>query len=119
MLDKFFKISERGSTVSNEVIGGLTTFLAMAYIIAVNPGDDGGGGIPFNAALTATCFGAAIMTVAMGLFANRPIALASGMGINAIVAYSLCSPRRGLARGHGRRVPGRHPHLAAGALRLA
>ena len=89
MLDKFFKISERGSTVSNEVIGGLTTFLAMAYIIAVNPAMMEAAGIPFNAALTATCFGA-IMTVAMGLFANRPIALASGMGINAIVAYSLC-----------------------------
>lgn len=90
MLDKFFKISERGSTVSNEVIGGLTTFLAMAYIIAVNPAMMEAAGIPFNAALTATCFGAAIMTVAMGLVANRPIALASGMGINAIVAYSLC-----------------------------
>ena len=107
MLDKFFKISERGSTVSNEVIGGLTTFLAMAYIIAVNPAMMEAAGIPFNAALTATCFGAAIMTVAMGLFANRPIALA------------VPRPRRGLARGHGRRVPGRHPHLAAGALRLA
>ena len=47
-------------------------------------------GIPFNAALTATCFGAAVMTAAMGLIANRPIALASGMGINAIVAFTLC-----------------------------
>lgn len=54
MLDKFFKISERGSTVSNEVIGGLTTFLAMAYIIAVNPAMMEAAGIPFNAALTAT-----------------------------------------------------------------
>ncbi len=62
----------------------------MSYIIAVNPAMMEAAGIPFNAALTATCFGAAIMTVAMGLFANRPIALASGMGINAIVAYSLC-----------------------------
>lgn len=89
-LDQFFKISERGSSVSTEVIGGLTTFLAMSYIIAVNPAMMTVAGIPFNAALTATCFGAAIMTVAMGVFANRPIALASGMGINAIVAYSLC-----------------------------
>ena len=89
-LDQFFKISERGSSVSTEVIGGLTTFLAMSYIIAVNPAMMAMAGIPFNAALTATCFGAAIMTVAMGVFANRPIALASGMGINAIVAYSLC-----------------------------
>lgn len=90
MLDKFFKISARGSTLSTEVVGGLTTFLAMAYIIAVNPTMLSEAGVPFNAALTATCFGAAIMTVAMGLFANRPIALASGMGVNAIVAYSLC-----------------------------
>ncbi|WP_417143051.1 NCS2 family permease [Raoultibacter massiliensis] len=89
-MDKFFKISERGSSVSTEIIGGLTTFLAMSYIIAVNPAMMAEAGIPFNAALTATCFGAAVMTVAMGLFANRPIALASGMGINAIVAYSLC-----------------------------
>lgn len=89
-MDKFFKISERGSSVSTEVVGGLTTFLAMSYIIAVNPAMLAAAGIPFNAGLTATCFGAAIMTVAMGLFANRPIALASGMGINAVVAYSLC-----------------------------
>lgn len=89
-MDSFFKISERGSTVGNEVIGGLTTFLAMAYIIAVNPSIMSDAGIPFNAALTATCLGAALMTVLMGVIANRPIALASGMGINAIVAYTLC-----------------------------
>ena len=62
----------------------------MAYIIAVNPTMMEAAGIPFNAALTATCLGAAIMTIAMGLIANRPIALASGMGINAIVAFTLC-----------------------------
>lgn len=89
-MDKFFKISERHSTIGNEIIGGLTTFLAMAYIIAVNPSLLEAAGIPFDAALTATCLGAAVMTVAMGLIANRPIALASGMGINAIVAYTLC-----------------------------
>ncbi|MDO4589794.1 MAG: NCS2 family permease [Slackia sp.] len=89
-MDKFFKISERNSTIGNEIIGGLTTFLAMAYIIAVNPSLLEAAGIPFDAALTATCLGAAVMTVAMGIVANRPIALASGMGINAIVAYTLC-----------------------------
>jgi len=88
-VDKFFKISERGSTVGREVIGGLTTFLAMAYIIAVNPAILVDAGIPFEAALTATCFGAAVMTIMMGLIANRPLALAAGMGINAIVAYTL------------------------------
>ncbi len=89
-MDSFFKISERHSTIGNEIIGGLTTFLAMAYIIAVNPSLLQAAGMPFDAALTATCLGAAVMTVAMGLIANRPIALASGMGINAIVAYTLC-----------------------------
>ena len=89
-LAAFFKVKERGSTVGQEVLGGLTTFLAMAYIIAVNPSMMVVAGIPFDAALTATCFGAAIMTIAMGLIANRPLALASGMGINAIVAYTLC-----------------------------
>lgn len=89
-MDTFFKISERNSSVGNEVIGGLTTFLAMSYIIAVNPQMLVAAGVPFEAALTATCIGAAIMTIAMGLIANRPVALASGMGINAIVAYTLC-----------------------------
>lgn len=89
-LDKFFHISERGSSLGTEVMAGLTTFLAMAYIIAVNPAMLEAAGMSFNAALTATCFGAAVMTAAMGFIANRPIALASGMGINAIVAYTLC-----------------------------
>lgn len=89
-MEKFFKIKQRGSTVSTEILGGLTTFLAMAYIVAVNPSILSGAGIPFDAALTATCVGAAIMTIAMGVIANRPIALASGMGINAVVAFGLC-----------------------------
>ena len=89
-MDAFFKIKERGSSVGTEIVGGLTTFLAMAYIIAVNPGLMVAAGIPFSAALTSTCLGAALMTIAMGLIANRPIALASGMGLNAVVAYTLC-----------------------------
>ena len=89
-MEQFFKIGARGSSVSREVVGGLTTFLAMAYIVAVNPAILSDAGVPFTAALTATCFGAAVMTVAMGLIANRPVALASGMDINAIVAYTLC-----------------------------
>ena len=90
-MDKFFKIAQRGSTPAREVVGGVTTFLAMAYIIAVNPQILTAAGIPFSAALTATCFGAAIMTLIMGLVANRPLALASGMGINSIVAFTLCA----------------------------
>lgn len=89
-LDTFFKISERGSSVRTEVMGGLTTFLTMAYVVAVNPAMLGLTGISFTAALTATCFGAAIMTAIMGLVANRPLALASGMGLNAVVVYSIC-----------------------------
>jgi AGZA family xanthine/uracil permease-like MFS transporter len=89
-MDQFFKISERGSSLGTEVTGGLTTFLTMAYIVAVNPAMLAIAGIPFTAALTATCFGAALMTLIMGLVANRPIALASGMGLNAVVVYSLC-----------------------------
>ena len=89
-MEKFFKIKERGSSYRTEVIGGLTTFLAMAYIVAVNPAILSDAGVPFEAALTATCISAAIATIAMGIFANRPIALASGMGINAVVAYGMC-----------------------------
>lgn len=89
-MEDFFKIKQRGSSVRNEIIGGITTFLAMAYIVAVNPAILADAGIPFSAALTATCFGAAVATIAMGIFANRPIALASGMGINAVVAYGMC-----------------------------
>ena len=89
-MDSFFKISERGSSVSAEVVGGITTFLAMAYVVAVNSNMMAAAGIPFSAALTSTCLGAAVATVAMGLIANRPIALASGMGLNAVVAFSIC-----------------------------
>ncbi|MBK5211902.1 MAG: NCS2 family permease [Coriobacteriia bacterium] len=97
-MDKFFKYTERGSSLSTEIIAGITTFLTMAYIIFVNPnilslsdikGLPLGTAVPFTGALTATCIGAAVMCIAMGIFANRPIALASGMGINAIVAYTL------------------------------
>ncbi len=94
-MDKFFKITDRGSSVATELMGGFTTFLAMAYIIAVNPPMMAAAGIPLSAALTSTCFGAAAMCLLMGLVANRPIALASGMGINAIVAYTLCGPEVG------------------------
>ena len=88
-MDRFFKIEERGSSVGTEVRAGLTTFLAMAYIIAVNPSLLSAAGVPITAAVTSTCFAAGLMTIFMGLFANRPLACASGMGINAVVAFSL------------------------------
>ncbi|OUN47251.1 uracil permease [Collinsella sp. An7] len=90
-MDTFFKLSERSSNSATEVRAGLTTFLAMAYIIVVNPSILSAAGIPAAAAVTATCIGAGIMTIAMGVFSNRPLACASGMGINSIVAYTLCS----------------------------
>lgn len=84
-------MGERGSSTGQEVRAGLTTFLAMAYIIAVNPSLLAAAGVPMNAAVTSTCVGAGIMTIFMGLFANRPLACASGMGINAVVAYTLAA----------------------------
>ncbi|MBQ0050519.1 MAG: NCS2 family permease [Treponema sp.] len=96
-MDKFFKISERGSTVSREVIGGITTFLAMAYILAVNPGILSGAGIDVPAGtfptwggvFTATAVSAAIATLVMGFLANLPVALAPGLGLNAFFTYTV------------------------------
>ena len=104
-LDRFFKISERGSSISREIRGGLVTFFAMAYIIVLNPliignvKDDGGnghylggGGDPnFAKIAAATSLVAGVMTVAMGLFANFPMAIATGLGLNAFVTYSIAS----------------------------
>ena len=88
-MEQFFKTKERGSSVGQELRAGLTTFLAMAYIIAVNPSLLVEAGIPASAAITSTCVGAGVMTILMGLFSNRPLACASGMGINAIFAFTL------------------------------
>ena len=90
-MEKFFKVKERGSSTGRELRAGLTTFLAMAYIIAVNPPLLEAAGIAPAAAVTSTCVGAGIMTICMGLFANRPLACASGMGINAIFAFTLAA----------------------------
>ncbi|MFI3328926.1 MAG: NCS2 family permease [bacterium] len=88
---KFFKVEERGSTLSKEVIGGLTTFLAMAYILGVNPSilASEGTGMDFGAAFTATAIAAIFGTLVMGLLANLPIALAPGMGLNAFFTYTV------------------------------
>ena len=88
-MDLFFKLDERGTSLGQEMRAGVTTFLAMAYIIAVNPSLLQAAGIPITAAVTATCIGAGVMTIAMGLVSNRPLACASGMGINAIFAFTL------------------------------
>jgi len=88
-MDKFFKLQERGTTVRNEIIAGITTFLAMAYILAVNPGMLGETGMGFGPVFTATAISAAIATLMMAFFANLPVALASGMGLNAFFTYTV------------------------------
>jgi AGZA family xanthine/uracil permease-like MFS transporter len=82
MLQRLFKLSDLGTDVRTEVIGGITTFMTMAYIIFVNPAVLSGAGMDFGAVMTATCLSAAVGTFAMGLAANYPIALAPGMGEN-------------------------------------
>ena len=87
-MEKFFKMQERGSSTGQELRAGLTTFLAMAYIIIVNPSilSSAMPDVAPSAIVTGTCLGAAIMTVCMGLFANRPLACASGLGVNSMIA---------------------------------
>lgn len=84
-----FKLQELGSDVRKEVIGGITTFLTMAYIIAVNANILGETGMNVGAVVTVTCLTAGLTTIAMGLYANLPFALASGMGLNAFFAFSV------------------------------
>ncbi|MBS7299060.1 MAG: NCS2 family permease [Eubacteriales bacterium] len=90
-MEKLFKLKENGTTVKTEIIAGITTFLAMAYILAVNPAYLGGieGATP-GGILTATALSAAIATLCMAFFANYPVALASGMGLNAFFAFTVC-----------------------------
>lgn len=88
-MEKLFHIKERGSTVSKEIIGGITTFLAMAYILAVNPGILSGAGMEFNSVFTATSVSACIATLVMAFCANLPVALAPGLGLNAFFTYSV------------------------------
>ncbi len=90
-MDKFFKLKERGTNVKTEIIAGLTTFLAMAYILAVNPSYFGAlDGVSTAAIFSATAISAAIATLCMAFFANYPVALASGMGLNAFFVYTVC-----------------------------
>jgi len=88
-MENFFKFSERGTNLQTEILAGVTTFLTMAYIIFVNPGILSAAGVPFAGAATATALGAGLMCLAMGFISNRPLALASGMGLNAVVTFSI------------------------------
>jgi adenine/guanine/hypoxanthine permease len=93
-LERFFAIRERGSTVRTEVLGGVVTFLTMCYIVFVNPAILSAAHMPVGAVTVATALAAAVATVAMGLFTNLPFALASGLGLNAIVAFDLILGRK-------------------------
>jgi len=90
MIERLFKVRAAGSTPGREVLGGVTTFLTMAYILAVNPVFLTAAGMPLAGAIAATAVAAALATLAMALFANYPIALAPGMGMNAFFAYGIC-----------------------------
>ncbi len=89
-MEKFFKLKEHNTTVKREIIAGITTFLAMAYILAVNPNYMEIAGISKGAAFSATAVSAGIATLCMAFFANYPVALASGMGLNAFFAFTVC-----------------------------
>ena len=89
MLERFFGLSEHGTTVRTEVMAGVTTFLTMAYIIFVNPDILSVSGMPRDSVFVATCVAAAIGSAIMGLYANYPIALAPGMGLNAYFAFAV------------------------------
>ncbi|MBP1202603.1 AGZA family xanthine/uracil permease-like MFS transporter [Duganella sp. 1411] len=88
-LNQFFKLAEHGTNVRTEVVAGVTTFLTMAYIIFVNPAILGDAGLPKDAVFVATCVAAALGTLIMGLYANYPIGMAPGMGLNAYFAYAV------------------------------
>lgn len=89
MVDRLFKLQDNNSSIKTEAIAGCTTFLATMYIIVVNPGILSEAGMPFSGVLTATVLVCAFSSIAMGLYANNPIVLAPGMGINAFFAYSV------------------------------
>ncbi len=90
-IDKFFKISDRGSTIKTELVGGITTFMTMAYIIVVNPAILAFAGIPTGPATTATLLTCIFGCLGMALYANRPLAVAPYMGENAFIAFGLAA----------------------------
>ena len=90
MVEKLFKLKEHNTTVKTEIIAGITTFFAMAYIIFVNPNFLSQAGMDFNAVMMATCLAAALGTILTAFMANVPFAQAPGMGLNAFFTYSVC-----------------------------
>src|SRR4029077_13665002 len=90
LIDRYFKLAENQTSIKQEMLGGLTTFVTMAYIIVVNPQILAQAGMPAEGVVFATCVSAAVATLVMGLYANYPIALAPGMSLNAYFTYSVC-----------------------------
>jgi AGZA family xanthine/uracil permease-like MFS transporter len=90
LIDRYFKLSENRTSLKQEFLGGLTTFVTMAYIVVVNPQILAQAGMPPQGVVFATCASAALATLVMGLYANYPIALAPGMSLNAYFTYSVC-----------------------------
>ena len=90
MLEKLFHLKEKNTTVKTEIIAGLTTFLAMAYILGVNPGMLAQTGMDLHSVFMATAISAAFASILMGLIANYPVALAAGMGVNALFTFNVC-----------------------------
>ena len=88
-MDKFFELKERGTDVRTEFIAGITTFMTMAYILAVNPSILGAAGMDTGAVFTATALASALASICMALFANLPFVLSAGMGLNAYFAYTV------------------------------
>jgi len=89
MIDRYFQLRDHGTTVQREVLAGIATFLTMAYIIVVNPGILSSTGMDFGAVFVATILAAALGTLIMGLYANWPVAMAPGMGLNAFFTYGV------------------------------
>src|ERR1700730_12922211 len=93
MLERFFSLKEHQTSVSRELIAGLTTFAAMAYILAVNPSILSTAKMDKGALITATAVASAVMTIVMALATNYAIALAPGMGLNAFFAFTICGAK--------------------------
>lgn len=89
MLEKVFRLKEHGTNIKTEILAGLTTFLSMAYILAVNPGILSDAGMPFQGVFLATAIASAAASIIMGLLANYPVALSAGMGVNAVFTYTI------------------------------
>ena len=90
MFDKLFHFAENGTTLRTEVVAGITTFMTMAYILAVNPAILSCAGMDGGAVFVATCLGAFVGTMLMAFLSNYPFALAPGMGLNAFFAFTVC-----------------------------